>query len=134
MLRNRYCLLFLLVLVQASAALAADRFEPFSEERLQTLQNEGRPVLVEVYADWCSTCRRQAPILEELLGQAEFAQLTALKLDWDAQRPQAQTLGAPRQSTLILFVGEQRLGTSIAETDPERLRAFLAQIQTAAGG
>lgn len=134
MLKKSYCLLFVLALANASVTLADERFEPFSAERFQALQSEGREILVEVYADWCSTCRRQGPILEELLGEAQFGKLAALKLDWDAQRPEAQELGAPRQSTLILFSGSRRVGTSVAETDPQRLREFLGQIQTSPGG
>ena len=128
MLRKSLCVLFLLIFSQVPAVFAGDPFEPFSEERLQVLQAEGRPILVEVYADWCSTCRRQAPILSELLGSEAFAELAALKLDWDDQRAAALKLGAPRQSTLILYHGERRVDLSVAETDPDRLRAFLAQI------
>ena len=134
MFRKNLALLLLLAVVASPPALADSPFETFTEARLAELQADGKPVLVEVYADWCSTCRRQSPILTELLEDDQFSGITGLKLDWDAQRSQAQDLGAPRQSTLILFVGNQRIGTSIAEIHPERLRDFLAQADTAAGG
>jgi thioredoxin 1 len=133
MLRASFCAYFLLIIILAPTAFAGDPFEPFTEARLQALQSEGRPILIEVYADWCSTCRRQSPILSELLEDAQFAGITGLKLDWDDQRSEAQALGAPRQSTLILYVGDQHIDTSVAETNPERLREFLAQANTAPG-
>lgn len=126
MLRNTFCLFFVAAVFGMSMAFADDRMEPFSSERLDALQNEGRPVLVEVYADWCSTCRRQSPILSRLLAEDEFSRLGALKLDWDVQRSDALALGAPRQSTLFVFRGGERVGMVVAETNEQRLREFLA--------
>lgn len=124
-----YCLKFAgtLLLLLLSMAAHSTGFETFSAQRLAELNTEEKPVLVEVYADWCSTCRRQSPILQELLSDAEFEKVSGLKLDWDAQREEARELGAPRQSTLILFAGGQQIDLSVAETNPERLREFLRQ-------
>lgn len=109
-------------------ALASEpdgRFEPFSSERFEALQAQGRAVLVDVYADWCPTCRRQSAILARLLAEEAFEDLVALKLDWDAQRSEARALGAPRQSTLFVFRGGERQVMSVAETDEARLREVL---------
>ncbi|AWV07920.1 thioredoxin family protein [Marilutibacter maris] len=122
----------LLALATAFAAFSAgadDRadFLPYSAARLAALQAEGRPVLVDVHADWCPTCRRQGPILARLLAEPELAGYAALKLDWDDQRDAARELGAPRQSTLFVFKDGNKLGMSVAETDEARLRGFLRQ-------
>jgi thioredoxin 1 len=129
MTRINHCLKFAasLLLLALSVTTHASGFESFSAERLAALNAEEKPILVEVYADWCSTCRRQSPILDELLSDAEFNDLSGLKLDWDAQREEATELGAPRQSTLILFAGGQQIDLSVAETNPDRLREFLRQ-------
>ena len=125
--KANYCLKTLAGLALALLMLSAHAggFEGFDNDRLAELKADGQPVLVEVYADWCSTCRRQSPILEALLQEAEFSALTGLKLDWDDQRDDARALGAARQSTLILFRDGQALPPSIGETNPERLREFL---------
>jgi thiol-disulfide isomerase/thioredoxin len=118
---------FLLLLVLAlPAANASEHFESFSSERLASLQASGDTVLVDVFATWCPTCKRQGAILDELMAEPAFADIAGLKLDWDTDRGIARELGAPRQSTLILFRGGERIGLSVAETDPKRLRAFLA--------
>jgi thiol-disulfide isomerase/thioredoxin len=116
----------LLLALAVPVAQASDRFEAFSSERLDSLQKSGETVLVDVFATWCPTCKRQGAILDELMAEPEFADLAGLKLDWDVDRRIARELGAPRQSTLILFRGGKRIGMSVAETDPQRLRAFLA--------
>jgi thiol:disulfide interchange protein len=101
--------------------------EPYSTERLAALQAEGRTVLVDVHAPWCPTCRRQGEILTAALAEPEFKHIAVLTLDWDDQRDEARAHGAPRQSTLLLFRGGTKLGMQVAETDPAKIRAFLAQ-------
>jgi thioredoxin 1 len=114
----------------AATALAAhahteSRFEPFDSERFAALQAEGRSILVDVWAPWCPTCRSQAPKLEALLAKPEFADFVGLKLHWDEQREAARALGAPRQSTLLVFRGGEQRALSVAETDADRLHAVL---------
>ncbi|MCC5861672.1 MAG: thioredoxin family protein [Gammaproteobacteria bacterium] len=130
MLRTLFVPMMLAATLLTTPALAADTaepFEPFSQARFEALQQTGQPVLVEVYADWCSTCRRQSPILARLLGEEAFGDVVALKLDWDTQRDEARALGAPRQSTLFVFRGGERQVMSVAETDEARLREVLAK-------
>lgn len=115
----------LTALMFSPLALADSRFEAFSEERLQGAKEQGGPVLVEVYADWCSTCARQSPILESLLSEDEFADYTALKLDWDEDEDKARAMGAPRQSTLFVYSGGEQQEMSVAETNEDKLRDLL---------
>jgi thioredoxin 1 len=128
MLRTLFAPVLLAAALVTAPALATEPaapFEAFSVERFEALQREGRPVLVDVHADWCPTCRRQSSILVRLLGEEAFADMVALKLDWDAQRAEARALGAPRQSTLFVFRGGERRTMSVAETDESRLREVL---------
>ncbi|WP_206411094.1 thioredoxin family protein [Lysobacter enzymogenes] len=115
----------LLSLAGAAPAFAAQALPAYSPQQSQALQTQGKTVLVDVYAPWCPTCRAQEPVLEKLLKEPEFAGITALRLDWDGQREQARALGAPRQSTLLLYRGGKRVGLSVAETNESRLRLFL---------
>ncbi len=124
MLFNAFRISLLLALTLPFAH-ASERFEAFSSEQLDSLQASGKTVLVDVFASWCPTCKRQGAILGELMAEPAFADIAGLKLDWDADRRIARELGAPRQSTLILFRDGKRIGMSVAETDPQRLRAFL---------
>ena len=124
-----YCLKIVAGLTLALFTLTANAgaFEEFDNGRLTELKAKGEPVLVEVYADWCSTCRRQSPLLSSLLAEEEFSALNGLKLDWDEQQDDARALGAARQSTLILYRDGEQLDLSIGETNPDRLREFLRQ-------
>jgi thiol:disulfide interchange protein len=117
--------LLLALFLVTPLAQAEARFEPYSAARLAQAQSEGRPVFVEVAARWCSTCKRQAPIIAALLAEPAFSNYVALKLDWDDEREAARALGAPRQSTLFVFKDGKRLAMSVAEVDPVKIRALL---------
>ncbi len=111
----------------AVAGLAAAEANPYTDEAFDAAQAEQRPVLIDVYATWCPTCRRQAQILAGLLEEAEFEELLVLKVDWDAQKEIAQRFGAPRQSTLIAFRGTEERGRSVADTRKESIRELLLE-------
>jgi len=34
-------------------------WEPFTQAKLDALNQSGQPVLIAIHADWCSTCRTQ---------------------------------------------------------------------------
>lgn len=114
------CALILMTLTTAHGET-----QPYSVEAFRAAQAEQRPILIDVYASWCPTCRRQGQILETLLKEDELAELVVYKLDWDAQREIARGLGAPRQSTLIVYRGEEERGRLVAETRPDSIRELL---------
>lgn len=114
-----------LSLAVALPALADSVFKPFDKAAFEEARDAGGPVLVEIWAEWCSTCARQSPILESLLSEDEFADYTALKLDWDEQEDVAREMGAPRQSTLFVYSGGERQEMSVAETRESALRELL---------
>lgn len=111
-------------------AHAAGR-EAFSEERFRALQDEGALVLVDVSAEWCPTCARQADVLARYREARPEVSLHVLRVDFDAQKEWVTHFKAPRQSTLILFRGHERRWFSVAETDEATI---FAAIDEAAGG
>ena len=126
MIMKRFAIAALFALLAgAPAAFAAETFQPYTQAKFDTLQSQGKTVLVDVYAEWCPTCRSQSVTLEKLLKEKPLDQIVTLRLDWDDQRKQARAMGAPRQSTLFVYRNGNKLGTSVAETDEARLRKFL---------
>lgn len=93
--------------------------EPFSEPRFQALQAEGALVLIDVAADWCPTCRRQKAILTRFQEQHPEAGLQILTVNFDRQKEWVKHFKAPRQSTFILFRGEEQHWFAVAEVGEE---------------
>ena len=101
----------------AFAALAsAGPSEPFTQKRFDELAAQGKPALVAVHADWCSTCKVQKPIVGELMGRPEFKDVTELVVDFDAQKPIVKQYKVSMQSTLIAFQGGKEVGRSVGDT------------------
>lgn len=109
----------------STAAIAAP-IQKYSNAALQAAQRAGKPVLVDVHADWCPTCRRQAPTIEAISRDPAFAKLVILKLDFDAQVAERTALGVRKQSTLIAFNGRNERTRATGITDPVQIRALAA--------
>ena len=114
----------LAVFMFASQALALDK-EPFSEARFAQLQTEGKVILVDVYADWCPTCKKQQAALQAYRDANPDKVFHILEVDFDKDKAQVSALRAPRQSTLLLFKGGKQFWFSVAETRPDVIAAEL---------
>lgn len=112
-------------LMLASAAQAAEQ-RPFDRAAFEAAQAAGRPILVDVYADWCPTCRAQAPAVAAAIGGAQYRQLVVFKLNFDKQKADWRQMGVQRQSTLIAFNGRRETGRVVGETDPTAIAQLIA--------
>lgn len=88
-------------------------------------QEEGRTILVDVNATWCPTCKAQAPTLDAMRGDPQMGDVVFMKLDFDTEKGFLEEHRIPRQSTIVVFQGEQESARTIAETDPEKLRSAI---------
>lgn len=104
-----------LVVLASASAMALEK-EPYTPERFQALQAAGELILIDVFADWCPTCARQQQVLEKYVAEHPDVDLKVLVVDFDADRHHVRALRAPRQSTLLLFRGEEQYWYSVAET------------------
>lgn len=106
--------------------------EAFTPERFAELQEAGEFVLVDVFATWCPTCAQQQKVLKQFREEHPLARVHMLQVDFDDQKEWVTHFKAPRQSTLILFKGEERLWFSVAQTDKDKI--FAALNEALAGG
>lgn len=100
-------------------------WEPFTQAKLDALNQSGQPVLVAIHADWCSTCRTQERVLQELLPQPEFKRIKMLHMDFDQQKESVRSFGVQYQSTLIAFKNGREVGRMTAEMSPVRIADLL---------
>ena len=98
---------------------------PFSAEAFKAAQADGSPILVEIHADWCPTCKAQNPILEKLTAEPKFKDLKIFRVDFDAMKPVVKEFGAQMQSTLIVFKGAKEQGRSVGDTKEASIAALL---------
>lgn len=108
----------------ATAARAAPS-TPYTPEAFKAAQAAGQPILVEIHADWCPTCKAQGPILDKLTSDPKFKDLKIFRVDFDAQKPVVREFKAQSQSTLIVFKGAKETGRSVGDTKQASIAALL---------
>lgn len=111
-------------LAAALPAIAASKYSPAV---LAEAQKSGKPILVEVTAPWCPTCKAQKVVLNELDKQARFKDFVKIEVDFDSQKDALKTLKATMQSTLIVYKGDKEMGRLAGETNKGAIEALLAK-------
>ena len=99
--------------------------ESFTEARFVELQAAGEYVLIDIFATWCPTCAKQQKVLTSFREQHPDAPLHMLQIDFDDQKKWVKHFKAPRQSTLILYKGEEQIWFSVAQTRQDEIFAEL---------
>jgi len=118
-----------MALMMVTAPARADE-RPFSTATLDQLLADGQPVAVDFHADWCPTCRAQAPIVRHLLSTPEFKNLTVLIANYDTELALRKSLNVAKQSTLVVFRHGKEVARSTGDTSREGLAALLRQAVT----
>jgi len=129
-------LLFLMMSFQLSAAYAQDadvEKEPFTQERFNELREAGAVVLVDIFADWCPTCAKQQKLIQQYREENPDNEFHILEVDFDDNKKAVRELRAPRQSTVLLFKGDEQYWYSVAETRYEVFERELNKAFNAAG-
>lgn len=108
------------------APVQARPIQPFTTAALHAAQAAGQSVLVDAYADWCPTCRKQAPTIAAIASDPAYAKLVILRLDFDNQAAEKRALGISMQSTLIAFSGSKETGRLVGVTAPAQIKALAA--------
>jgi thioredoxin 1 len=99
---------------------------PFTAQAFQDAQNANKPILIEIHASWCPTCKEQKAILNNLLlPEPKFKEMVVLRVDFDSQKDFVSKFGARMQSTLIVYKGKTEVGRSVGDTDPASIGALL---------
>lgn len=118
-------LIAILLLALSTSLLAAAT--PYSQAEFDRLNRAGEAVLLHVHADWCPTCRKQAPIIDSLLQEPPYRHIALLRVDFDRQKAIVKSMGVRSQSTLILFKGGREVGRSLGETSRSGIERLLRQ-------
>ena len=111
--------------MQLSAQGVPAGWTSYNEAEFMMAQKKGKTIVVDVYADWCPTCRAQAPILEELRQERHGGDVLFVKVNFDEEKAFLRAHRIPRQSTVLVFKGMDEVARSVAETNRTRLRSVV---------
>lgn len=127
-MKNLFRLLAALGLtVAASLAFAAGK--PFNETEFKALQQAGKPVVLKVHANWCSTCKAQDPWVQSQVDHPDNQAITFFVIDFDQEKRVLRDLRITRQSTLVAFKGGQEVKRSVGDTTAAGIAALVATVR-----
>ncbi len=110
-------------LLFATGVVQAGSVSPYTAEACNAALAAGTPVVLEVHADWCPTCRAQAPIVQSLVKDPKYDKFAVFVVDYDKQKDVRKQFNVARQSTLVVFSGGKEVGRSTGVTAPEAIAA-----------
>ncbi len=111
--------------MQLNAQSTTSGWQTYNAAEFTMAQEKGKTIVVDIYADWCPTCRAQAPILDELRRERASGDVLFVKVDFDKEKAFLRAHRVPRQSTVLVFNGKTEVARSIAETNRGRLRSVV---------
>lgn len=98
----------------------------FTEKEFKSLQNSNSQILIDVHATWCSTCKKQSEIIE--VYSKTNPELNILRVDFDKQKEWVKYFKATK-STFVIFKGDIKIGTLVAETNKDKISDFLSKVK-----
>jgi thioredoxin 1 len=107
------------------SALAMSAEIPFNQAQFDAARTSGKPVAVVFHADWCPTCRAQAPLLKELAETPGLKSVTLFVADFDTEKALKMSLGVTKQSTIVVFKDGKESARSTGDTQRDNLAALL---------
>jgi thiol-disulfide isomerase/thioredoxin len=113
-----------LCLSTAFSLAMAGQIIPYNQQTFDHLTADGKPVVLDISATWCPTCKAQKPIVENLMKQRDFRDVTLMRIDFDSQKRLLRKYHVTMQSTLVAFKGETEVGRSVGDTSRAGLRGL----------
>lgn len=127
-MKNKLLMILVTGLLTSLSALAFDA-PSFNEKSFKENKAKGEVILVDIYAKWCPTCKKQHADLEDIFKDEKYKGIKSYKLDYDDKdlvKKFSSLIGKPipRQSTIVIFKGKEIVAFSVAETG-EKLKSSI---------
>ncbi len=113
------------VLLTTFATFSMSAEVPYNQAQFDAMRAAGKPVAIVFHADWCPTCRAQAPVLKQLTQSQELKGITLFVADFDTEKALKHSLGITKQSTIVVFKDGKESARSTGDTQPGTLSELL---------
>jgi thioredoxin 1 len=118
-------LTFFSALLMSVAAWATS--VPFDQAAFDKAVAAGQPVIVQFHADWCPTCKTQAPIVAEILKDPKMKDVQLFVADFDKEKALKKSLRVSTQSTFVVFKGGKEVARSTGQTARPAIESTFAK-------
>ena len=97
----------------------------YKQATLDQALQANRPVVLEIWASWCPTCKVQEQALKRLATQPKYEKLLMITADFDVEQALLRRFRIASQSTLIAFNNGTEIGRAIGITREADIAALL---------
>jgi thiol-disulfide isomerase/thioredoxin len=98
------------------AMAASSASMPFEQAAFDKAVAAGGPVIVQFHADWCPTCRAQAPLVKQELAEPKMKDVKFFVANFDTEKDLKKALKVSTQSTFVVFKGGKEVARSTGQT------------------
>ena len=98
----------------------------YTAAQFQKVLSEGRPILVDFWAPWCSYCRRIGPAYDKIAQQFE-SELEIVKINIDDEPALANAEQIEVIPTLVLYRDGKALGSVVAPESKAAIETFIQE-------
>jgi thioredoxin 1 len=98
-----------------------------TQETFESLVTKSsKPVIIDVFAEWCGPCQQMAPVFAEL--EKEMPAYSFAKINVDESRDLAITFGVTSIPTFVYIKNGQVVGKTIGYLSKEDLRKKITEL------
>ncbi len=98
------------------------QFQNYTKEIYKEAINSGKPMVLYFHASWCPVCRKQKPLLNEILQEKRYEKFTSLIVDYDKETEIKSDLKVSTQATVVIFKSGKELIRKTGVTKKDELR------------
>lgn len=91
----------------------------------EVLKSE-KPVIVDVWAEWCGPCRMYSPIIDDVAKEYE-SKIKFVKVNADDNQAIDEKFGIMSIPTTLLFVGGKLKASSVGAVPKDVLKKWIAE-------
>lgn len=107
-------------------AISTDaQFKKYTNDSFQEALKTGRPTVVYFHASWCPVCRKQQPILNEIVADKKYEKMVALTADYDTEKEIKTNLKISTQATIVVFKDGKEIARKTGVTQKDELKKLI---------
>ncbi len=121
---NKFAIFFSTILLSFTLN-AAEGVQDYNKVDFDKAQANNQMIVVDIYKDGCGTCAKQEPALAD--ARVKYPNAVFFRVDFANDDDAVKRFRAIKQSTIIVYRGNDERGRSLGETNHGKILSLIAQ-------
>jgi len=110
---------------KSTTSYMAGKFQKYSNAAYANAISDGKIVLLDFHADWCSVCISNGPKLSQAFDNLDDNNLVGFKVNYDSEAELKKAFGVTSQATFILLKDGKEAGRTMGPKSVEDFEKLL---------